>query len=76
MYETWLRYAHPGLPRRLVWVFSWLLLPLLFLVVVPLHLLVHGLKDARNVVETARRDMAWLWRQRTTLEAAPWKQVR
>jgi hypothetical protein len=76
MFETWLKHAHPGLPRRTAWTMAWLVLPLILPVVVLLELLAHGFSQAGDLFATTRSQTLWLWRQRSTFSSDPWKQAR
>ena len=76
MYETWLKRARPGLPRMAVWMLAWLLTPLILLVVIPLELVLHGIAEARALLDEVNRELHWLWRQRTTFNLDPWEQAR
>ncbi len=71
MFENWLKHAHPGLPRTAAWLLAWLILPLILLLAVALDLVTHGVAKAGNAFDEVRRQVARLWRRRTTFNLDP-----
>ena len=76
MFENWLRYADPGVPRTLAWILAWITSPVIMAVAFPLALFAHGVSSAREICEQTAHDYCWLWRQRATLNSDPWVRVR
>lgn len=76
MLETWLKHAHPGLPRACAYLMGWLVLPFILPVVICLDLVVHGVSAGSDLFAAVGRESLLYWRQRTTLSSDPWQKVR
>ncbi len=80
MFETWMKHAHPGLPRASAYTIGWLagvlVLAVATVIVVGKHSVLFCAYIAREVVEAWADPLQHLWRQRTTLDSDPWQEVR
>jgi uncharacterized membrane protein len=77
MYRNWLRYADPGLPRRLTYTLMWVLYPFLFTAFAAFLVVVDGISVVwEEIPEACASNLRWLWLQRTTMDENPWKPAR